>query len=53
MYERFNTLINAAFDFNANKATLAAASILLAQEVGVEEYKILKNEDDLEAFFLN
>jgi len=28
-----------------NKATLAAASILLAREVGVEEHKILKNED--------
>lgn len=53
MYARFNTLIDAAFDVNANKATLAAASIQLAREIGVEEHKILKNEDDLEAFFLN
>jgi len=53
MYARFNTLIDAAFDVNVNKATLAAASIQLAREVGVEEHKILKNEEDLEAFFLN
>ncbi|QIC47158.1 hypothetical protein GAG94_08545 [Lysinibacillus sphaericus] len=53
VYARFKTLIDAAFDLNANKATLAAASIQLAREVGVEEHKILKNEDDLEAFFLN
>ena len=53
VYARFNTLIDAAFDVNANKATLAAASIQLAREVGVEEHEILKNEDDLEAFFLN
>ena len=53
MYERFNTLIDAAFDVNVNKATLAAASVQLAREVGVEEHKILKNEADLEAFFLN
>lgn len=52
MYAQFNTLIDAAFDLNANKATLAAASIQLALEVGVEEHKIIKNEDDLEAFFL-
>lgn len=53
VYARFNTLIDAAFDLNVNKATLAAASIQLAREVGVEEHKILKNEDDLEEFFLN
>ena len=53
VYARFNTLIDAAFDVNANKATLAAASIQLAREVGVEEHEILKGEDDLEAFFLN
>lgn len=52
-YAGFNTLIDAAFDVNANKATLAAASIQLAREVGVDESKILKNEADLEAFFLN
>lgn len=53
VYTRFNTLIDAAFDVNVNKATLAAASIQLAREIGVEEHKILKDEDDLEAFFLN
>lgn len=53
VYMRYNTLIDAAFDVNANKATLAAASIQLAREVGVKEHKILKNENDLEAFFLD
>lgn len=53
VYARFNTLIDAAFDLNANKATLAAASIQFAREADVEEHKILKNEADLEAFFLN
>lgn len=52
IYARFNTLIDAAFDVDVNKATLAAASIQLAREV-CEEHKILKNEADLEAFFLN
>ncbi|WP_160036759.1 hypothetical protein [Paenibacillus sp. An7] len=52
-YARFNTLIDAAFDVHANKATLAAASIQLAREIGVEEHKILKNNDDLMTFFLN
>lgn len=28
MYAQFNTLIDAAFDLNSNKATLAAASII-------------------------
>lgn len=52
-YARFNSLIDAAFDVTANKATLAAASIKLAREVGVEEEKIIKNDFDLEAFFLD
>lgn len=52
-YAKFNNLIDAAFDVYANKATLAAASIKLAEEIGVEESKILRNESDLEAFFLD
>ncbi|WP_419961337.1 hypothetical protein [Psychrobacillus sp. BM2] len=51
-YKRFDSLIEAAFDFQANAATLAAASVTLAREVGVEENKILKNDADLEAYFL-
>lgn len=53
VYMRYNTLIDAAFDVSANKATLAAASIQLAREIGVEEQNILKNEADLVAFFLD
>lgn len=51
-YKRFDSLIEAAFDFHANAATLAAASLSLAREVGVDENKILKNDADLDAYFL-
>lgn len=51
-YGKFNSLIDAAFDVHANKASLAAASVDLARAVGVEENKILKDDADLEAFFL-
>lgn len=51
-YIRFDSLIEAAFDLHANAATLAAASVLLAREVGVDEKKILKNDADLDAYFL-
>lgn len=52
-YKKFNSLIDAAFDVDANTATLAAASIKLAKTVGVADEKIIKNEAELEAFFLD
>lgn len=52
-YAKFDSLIEAAFDLNANAATLAAASVTLARETGVAENEILKNDDELEAFFMN
>lgn len=51
-YERFNSLIEAAFDIKANSAVLAAASVNLALEVGVLNPKILKNNEDLDLFIL-
>lgn len=51
-YARFNSLIDAAFDLEMNVASLAAASIKLAEELGVQANKIIHNEDDLDAFFL-
>jgi hypothetical protein len=51
-YARYNSLIEAAFDENANAAVLAAASVELAQELGVNQTKILKNDQDLDAYFL-
>lgn len=51
-YARFNSLIEAAFDPNANSAVLAAASVDLAVELGVDKKKILKNDEDLDTFFL-
>jgi len=39
-----------AFDFHANTVTLAAASISLEREVGVDEKKILKYDTDLDAY---
>ncbi|MBS8265690.1 hypothetical protein DYI25_14785 [Mesobacillus boroniphilus] len=51
-YARFNSLIEAAFDVEANSAVLAAASVDLAREIGVADTKILKNDEDLDAFFL-
>lgn len=51
-YARYNSLIEAAFDVHANSAVLAAASVDLAVELGVNEQKILKNDADLDAFFL-
>ncbi|RKD25823.1 hypothetical protein BEP19_02490 [Ammoniphilus oxalaticus] len=51
-YTRYNTLIEAAFDSNMNAAVLAAASIDLAVELGVDQKTILKDDDDLDAFFL-
>lgn len=52
-YERYDSLISAAFDPKANAWVLANASISLAREIGVSEEKIIKNESELDAFFLN
>ncbi|MEK5109529.1 hypothetical protein MHI57_22965 [Cytobacillus sp. FSL K6-0129] len=51
-YAHYNSLIEAAFDVHVNSAVLAAASVNLAVELGVHEQKILKNDADLDAFFL-
>ncbi|MEY8734209.1 hypothetical protein AB9M92_18425 [Peribacillus frigoritolerans] len=51
-YARYNSLIDAAFDVHANSAVLAAASIDLALELGVDDSKILRSDDDLDAFFI-
>ncbi|MEX6702297.1 hypothetical protein ABS315_22290 [Peribacillus frigoritolerans] len=51
-YSRYNSLIDAAFDVHANSAVLAATSIDLAVELGVNDSKILRSDDDLDAFFL-
>lgn len=51
-YSRYNSLIDAAFDVYANAAVLAASSIDLAIELGVEKSKILRSDADLDAFFL-
>lgn len=52
-YARFNSLVDAAFDLEANAASLAAASIVFAEEMGVESNKIIRNHDELDAFFLS
>lgn len=52
-YARYNSLIDAAFDVHVNSAVLAAASINLAVELGVDEHKILRSNADLDAFFLD
>lgn len=51
-YARYNSLIDAAFDIHANTAVLAAASVDLAVKIGVDKHNILRNNDDLDAFFL-
>lgn len=51
-YACYNSLIDAAFDIHANTAVLAAASVDLAVKIGVDKHKILRNNDDLDAFFL-
>ena len=51
-YAHFNSLIDAAFDMSANSAVLAAASVKLAEGLGVDESRILRDDEDLEAFFL-
>ncbi|AFQ09221.1 TPA: hypothetical protein ACG05V_005926 [Bacillus pacificus] len=51
-YTQYNSLIDAAFDVQANSEVLAAASVELAFELGVNRKKILKSDVDLDAFFL-
>jgi flagellar biosynthesis chaperone FliJ len=50
-YAHYNSLTAAAFDVHANSTVLAAASVDLALELGVDDSKILKNDADLAAFF--
>lgn len=49
-YSRYHSLIDAAFDVKANSAVLAAASVDLAVELGVEESRILRTDEDLFEF---
>ncbi len=51
-YSCYDSLIDAAFDVQANSAVLAAASVNLAVELGVDNTKILRNNADLDSFFL-
>ncbi|MBP2112769.1 hypothetical protein [Paenibacillus silagei] len=51
-YSRYHSLIDAAFDVKANSAVLAAASVDLAVELGVEESRILRTDEDLFEFFM-
>lgn len=51
-YSRYHTLIEAAFDVEANSAVLAACSVDLALELGVEDAKILRSDEDLFEFFM-
>lgn len=51
-YSRFHSLVDAAFDVSVNTSVLAAASIELAEALGVESNKIIHNHEELDAFFL-
>ncbi|MDX5980292.1 hypothetical protein SIL77_03290 [Exiguobacterium profundum] len=51
-YARFQSLVDAAFDLEMNTAALAAASIVLAEEMGVDSNDIIHNHDELDAYFL-
>jgi hypothetical protein len=51
-YAHYNSLIDAAFDVNTNSTVLANASVVLAEKIGVNNHKILKNDTDLENYFL-
>lgn len=52
-FEHYDNLIRAAFDIEQNSAARAAASVDLARAVGVSENKILKDNNELDAFFLD
>ncbi|MFU7592088.1 hypothetical protein ACMX9J_24415 [Priestia sp. RMT2NF4] len=51
-YDHYDSLIDAAFTVRANSSVLASASVNLALELGVHECRILKDDNDLEEFFL-
>ncbi|MGB6406153.1 MAG: hypothetical protein WBF39_01680 [Planococcus donghaensis] len=51
-YDHYNSLIEAAFDIQANSAVLAAASVNLAVALGVDNSKILRTDAELDSFFL-
>ncbi|WP_144647071.1 hypothetical protein [Priestia megaterium] len=51
-YAHYNSLMDAAFTVHANSSVLAAASVNLASALGVPERRILKDDNDLETFFL-
>ncbi|WP_019413921.1 hypothetical protein [Paenisporosarcina sp. TG20] len=52
-YERLGGIIHAAFDLQFNLDTRFGNSILLAQDLSVEEDKILKTEEDIMRFFID
>ncbi|MCQ4089148.1 hypothetical protein [Exiguobacterium sp. LL15] len=52
-FSRYHSLIDAAFDMEANSASIAAASIELAEELNVPSSNILHNHEELDAFFLS
>lgn len=52
-FSRYNSLLDAAFDLEANSASLAAASIEFAESLNVSSSKILHNHEELDQFFLS
>ncbi|WP_313122882.1 hypothetical protein, partial [Exiguobacterium sp.] len=52
-FARYHSLIDAAFDMEANSASLAAASISLAEALDVSSSKILHTHEELDDFFLS
>lgn len=51
-FEKIADLRTKAFDLNTN-ISITESSIILARTHGVEESKILKNEDDLRSFLFD
>lgn len=51
-FEKIADLRSKAFDLNTN-ISIIESSIILARAHGVEESKILKNEDDLRSFLFD
>lgn len=51
-FEKITDLRSKAFDLNTN-ISIVESSIILARAHGVEEYRILKNEDDLKSFLFD
>lgn len=52
-FERLGGLVAMAFDFESNSKLRFEASINLAIELKVKESEVLKNIDDIDAYFLN